>query len=80
MSVYSEVSSAYDSWSSSYDTCPNKTRDLDTAVLRAQEFDLKGKDVLEVGCGSGRHTKWLLETQGDGMRSMVAFDLSQASK
>jgi malonyl-CoA O-methyltransferase len=66
------VEAAYDAWARDYDTDENRTRDLDAAVLRGHVFDLDGRDVLEVGCGTGKNTVWLAEHA----RSVLALDFS----
>ncbi len=68
---------AYDRWSDDYDTCENKTRDLDGKALRAQEFDLDGKSVIEFGCGTGRHTEYVMEKWGARLVSYAAADISE---
>lgn len=51
---------SYDSWAEQYDVNENKTRDLDRIVtketLNKYEFD----NVIELGCGTGKNTEWLL--------------------
>ena len=37
-------------------------------------LDLDGRDVLEIGCGTGSHTHWLVESS----KSVVALDFSGA--
>ncbi len=54
-----EVQQAYNEWARQYDTNANPTRDLNAKVLRQQPFDLAGKWVLEIGCGTGFNTIWL---------------------
>jgi hypothetical protein len=54
-----EVGRAYDRWAASYDADRNATRDLDAAVVRSVPFVLDGRDVLELGCGTGKNTPWL---------------------
>ena len=66
------VESAYDRWAEGYDSWPNPTRDLDAVVLRRQDLSLAGRDVLEIGCGTGKNTAWL----GARARRVVAADLS----
>ncbi|MCU7494065.1 MAG: class I SAM-dependent methyltransferase [Ignavibacteria bacterium] len=53
------VKKAYDSWSETYDSDINLTRDLDETVTRES---LKGSHfnaVLELGCGTGKNTAFL---------------------
>jgi len=66
------VASAYDRWSETYDRDANLTRDLDAAVLRAHGPAVDGRDVLELGCGTGKNTIWLAEHA----RSTIALDAS----
>lgn len=66
------VSSAYDRWAETYDTDANRTRDLAERVLRDSGVTLAGRDVLEIGAGSGRNTEWLAEQ----CRTLVALDAS----
>ena len=56
-----EISSAYNSWSRTYDTAPNRTRDLAAKAIRAENLDLRDKTVLELGCGTGLNTGYLAE-------------------
>src|SRR5215207_7367164 len=68
----SPVSAAYDRWAASYDSDRNLTRDLDARVLREAPLDVDGRDVLELGCGTGKNTAWL----AGRARSVVALDFS----
>lgn len=63
---------AYDRWASQYDTDPNKTRDLDGALVRALPERWRQGDVLELGCGTGKNSTWLLQ----GAQSLTGLDLS----
>ncbi len=53
------VAGAYDRWAATYDTAPNRTRDLDAEILRAHGPELRGHVVLEMGGGTGKNTTWL---------------------
>jgi glyoxylase I family protein len=65
---------AYAHWAASYEEDENPTRDLDAAVLRQLLPDLAGKDVLELGCGTGKNTPALAARA----RSVTALDFSEA--
>ncbi|HUM14877.1 MAG TPA: GNAT family N-acetyltransferase [Candidatus Nitrosotalea sp.] len=67
-----DVAAAYDEWAETYDRDANRTRDLAAATLRQSGLDLGGRDVLEIGCGTGRNTEWLVE---QGAR-VTALDFS----
>jgi malonyl-CoA O-methyltransferase len=69
---HDDVARAYDRWASTYDTDKNATRDLDALVLRASGLPIQGRDVLELGCGTGKNTEWL----ADHARSLTAMDFS----
>jgi ubiquinone/menaquinone biosynthesis C-methylase UbiE len=53
-----DVASAYDVWSTAYDTDENRTRDLDAVTMSAW-LDARGRrfaQVVEAGCGTGKNT------------------------
>ena len=54
-----QVRKAYELWAPEYDAVQNRTRDLDSVVLRQQLQNLISGVVLEVGCGTGKNTVWL---------------------
>lgn len=62
----------YDLWSSNYDVYPNPTVAMDERHFPAQWKDLAGRRVLDVGCGTGRHT---LKIAAQGNR-VTGIDLS----
>ena len=67
------MAAAYNRWAKTYDTDPNRTRELAATVLRELNLELSGRDVIEIGCGTGRNTEWLVERAG----SVVAMDFSE---
>lgn len=66
------VQKAYDSWSAQYDTNINKTRDLEALTLQETVAGIEFESCLEIGCGTGKNTAWLL-TQA---KAITAVDLS----
>ena len=50
---------AYNVWAENYDTVENKTRDLEARALR-ESVAGENLDILEIGCGTGKNTEWLL--------------------
>ncbi len=66
------VQEAYNVWAENYDTVQNKTRDLEAMALRASVLATEPLDVLEIGCGTGKNTKWLLTKA----KYLVASDFS----
>lgn len=68
-----DVGLAYNSWASQYDTNENKTRDLEGYALKKILGGKKFKHCLEVGCGTGKNTEWLLTI----CDQIAAIDLSE---
>jgi ubiquinone/menaquinone biosynthesis C-methylase UbiE len=64
---------AYNSWASQYDTNDNKTRDLEAKALRDILSTISFNTVLEIGCGAGKNTEWLLQKA----QRITAVDLSE---
>ena len=52
---------SYDTWSNFYDTYPNPTVAVDDLVFPKFYSSEKNKNILEIGCGTGRHTKRILD-------------------
>ena len=63
---------AYNAWAKSYDTVSNKTRDLEAVALRESIIASSPLDILEIGCGTGKSTEWLLTKA----RQLVCADFS----
>jgi ubiquinone/menaquinone biosynthesis C-methylase UbiE len=67
------VIEAYKVWSEQYDANENKTRDLEAISLNETLTNLSFQNCLEIGCGTGKNTSFLLNKA-----SMVtAVDLSK---
>ena len=72
MQKYTEIQSAYDEWANIYDENINRTRDLESLVLKqmlqGKKFDL----CLELGCGTGKNTLFLSQVSS----RVQAYDFS----
>jgi 2-polyprenyl-3-methyl-5-hydroxy-6-metoxy-1,4-benzoquinol methylase len=67
-----DVKEAYDIWAFQYDTNHNKTRDLEAIAIRNELDKIKFSNCLEIGCGTGKNTEWLVSKS----EKIVAVDLS----
>ncbi len=65
----------YELWAATYDNDPNPLLALEERGLYPMLPDLRNKDVLDIGCGTGR---WLSALLGRGARSAVGLDSSPA--
>jgi predicted TPR repeat methyltransferase len=63
---------AYDQWSEQYDTNVNRTRDGEGAALRHTLSEQRFRNCLELGCGTGKNTAWLIQITD----RVTAVDLS----
>ncbi len=66
------VQEAYNVWADNYDTVQNKTRDLEATALKASVLFSEPLDILEIGCGTGKNSEWLLTKT----KHLVAADFS----
>ena len=66
------IQKAYDIWSAQYDTNINKTRDLEALALHETLAGITFETCLEIGCGTGKNTAWLLTKT----KTITAVDLS----
>ena len=64
---------AYNIWATQYDTNKNKTRDLEAKALRHELAQISFNRCLEIGCGTGKNTDWLIQKAGQ----VTAVDLSE---
>lgn len=69
-----EVAESYNRWAPSYDEDKNLTRDLDALVMRRAPLLIQDRDVLELGCGTGKNTAFLAAHA----RRVSAIDFSEA--
>ncbi len=73
LSNKSIVAAAYDEWAETYDTDLNRTRELAATVLRQVDLRINGRELIEVGCGTGQNTLWLAQRAA----SIMALDFSE---
>jgi ubiquinone/menaquinone biosynthesis C-methylase UbiE len=66
------VKESYDNWADQYDSNINKTRDLEALALKESLTGIFVETCLEIGCGTGKNTAWLLTKAQD----ITAVDLS----
>jgi ubiquinone/menaquinone biosynthesis C-methylase UbiE len=66
------VKKSYNSWSATYDSVENKTRDLEKLACRKILSEIPFETVIELGCGTGKNTEWLAEKA----KHITAVDLS----
>lgn len=67
------IEKSYNSWANQYDTNENKTRDLDKKSTIQTLSKYKFENVLELGCGTGKNTGWLLKKA----KRIIGLDFSQ---
>ena len=63
---------SYNQWADTYDTMANKTRDLEAVAIRKSLAGHSFDNVLEIGCGTGKNTVWLMEIA----KSITSVDFS----
>jgi ubiquinone/menaquinone biosynthesis C-methylase UbiE len=66
---------AYQLWAQHYDSTVNPLLALEERRLEAQLGDFAGKDVVDLGCGTGR---WLKKLESLRPHSLTGVDLSSA--
>ena len=70
------VAAADNEWAETYDSDHNRTRGLAAQALRQADLDFANRNVIEVGCGTGRNTEWLARPAA-GATDIVALDFSE---
>ncbi len=68
-----EVRDAYAQWARQYDTNKNHTRDMEGRVLREMLAERKFRNILEIGCGTGKNTVFLAQIADE----LTAVDLTE---
>ena len=68
-----KIKDDYNAWAYQYDNNINSTRDLDKTVTKESLSNIDFFKVLELGCGSGKNTEWLI-TKAD---ILVGLDFSK---
>lgn len=63
----------YNAWSDIYDVNENKTRDLERSVALQLLADHQFETLIELGCGTGKNTHWLI----DKADHIMALDFSE---
>ena len=63
----------FDTWADVYDSQPNPLLSLEQRVLGPMLPDVRGLDVLDAGCGTGR---WLTQLAARSPRSLLGVDIS----
>ena len=64
----------YNAWAFQYDDNINLTRDLDKIVTKKSLVNYNFSNVLELGCGSGKNTEWLITRAN----KLVGLDFSKS--
>ena len=70
--IHMNTKQAYNTWALQYDISENKTRDLEGQALRHSLENISFDNCLEIGCGTGKNTVWLIEKA----KHITAVDLS----
>ena len=69
----SAIRDGYDRWSLVYDHDANPHIALEEPLLREQLGSVRGVAVLDLGCGTGRHSLWLASAGA----VVTALDISE---
>jgi ubiquinone/menaquinone biosynthesis C-methylase UbiE len=69
-----KIMNDYNTWAFQYDNNINLTRELDKVVTRKSLVNLNFSYVLELGCGTGKNTEWLITRAN----KLVGLDFSKS--
>ena len=67
-----QVREGYDSWSETYDSDKNRTRDLELIVGKSLLEKKNYENIIELGCGTGKNSEWLVNISD----SLLGVDFS----
>jgi 2-polyprenyl-3-methyl-5-hydroxy-6-metoxy-1,4-benzoquinol methylase len=67
------VRDGYNRWAAVYDHDGNPLQALEGPIVRAALGDVRGQAVLDLGCGTGRHSLWM----ADAGATVTAIDFSE---
>lgn len=65
---------AYNQWAATYNSVINRTRDLELKAKQQILQDIRCHTVVELGCGTGKNTAWLLQKA----TRIIAVDFSES--
>ena len=80
--MFEKIKNDYDVWAHQYDIDVNPTRDLDKIVTIEFLSKIDFSNVLEIGCGTGKNTEWLVTRANrlvglDFSKNMLALALEK---
>jgi malonyl-CoA O-methyltransferase len=71
--LLASVRSGYDRWAAVYDHDGNPLQALEGPAVRTAAGEVRGLNVLDLGCGTGRHSMWLASAGA----AVTAVDFSE---
>ena len=74
METLAKVRDGYDRWSIVYDDDQNPLQGLEGPLVQKACGNVQGLKVLDMGCGTGRHTLWLAQSGA----KVTGIDFSEA--
>ena len=74
MQALANVRDSYDRWALVYDDDQNPLQGLEGPLVQQACGDVQGLKVLDLGCGTGRHTIWLAQAGAE----VTGIDFSDA--
>jgi len=75
-----DVKESYNNWADQYDSNINKTRDLEALALQECLANIRFGSCLEIGCGTGKNTAWLLTKAQDITAVDLSFEMLSKAK